>query len=273
MTSNPTSSPRIFAVLTVYRRPQTLLRQLAALAEQTLPPTEVAVWENGPWPAAVPHGTRRNRLPGNFVLRHVGTGDNQGVWPRFEQVPETPCDLMLVLDDDTIPGPRWLEACAAAYQQRPGCYAAAGFRFPVPNILSKVCYGWPEATPTLTQIDWPGHSWLFDMQVAEAFRARRSDMRASLTAGEDMHLAYVVQQLGQGCWSMPHPAADISCWGSTDGRRLGSDAVAVHRQRGQQARFVRAFNYYRWLGWQFLSEMSSAKPDDRVEHLSPVAPV
>lgn len=231
----------MIAILNTYQRPQMLTSQIEAIKGQTVK-TEIVIYRNDDWPEDFPYQT-------------FGRIGNYGVWPRFSLpvAEQLDSEFYLVLDDDTIPGKKWVECCLNAYQDKPGVYCASGFVFLTPdygldNWSQKRQIGWIDPRPTIQRVDWPGHSWFFDRQVAEKFSEIPPYTNYS-TCGEDIHLAFCAQKLGQDCWVLPQMSKE-TC-GSLYGKQ-GNDLVALWRQPGQRQRMSECINAYRFAGWKWM---------------------
>jgi GT2 family glycosyltransferase len=72
----------ITVILTKYKRPHLLENQFISLRNQTLKPDEILVCDN--------------------------SLQNLGVWARFSMALNAKSDFVCVIDDDTIPGIKWL---------------------------------------------------------------------------------------------------------------------------------------------------------------------
>jgi hypothetical protein len=234
----------IGVILNTYKRPETFRKQLEAVRNQTKAPDKVIVWRND----------------GNFPddlfkdVDYVKASRNMGVWARLGLARDLKTDFICVLDDDTIPGPKWFELCYSLYQQRPSLYCAHGFRFKhddfftEKNFHDRDQFGYFNNKPEPTEIDWGGHGLFFDRSVLlKSLSVERVDTD---TAGEDAHLAYSAQLIGQSCYVTPYDAQDKSSWGSLNAEK-GNDKNATHRVLGQRKKMIKALNYYKSKGWEF----------------------
>lgn len=150
----------ITVVMSLYKRPEVLLEQLEAVENQTLKPKEIILFQdriNGYYQVELSEEIKRR-----FSKVHICT-ENVGVWGRFQYAKEeASCPYVCVLDDDTIPGKRWLENCHIHMNQEEAVYGTIGI------ILNKNHYypggramriGWGAPRQRITEVDFAGHIW------------------------------------------------------------------------------------------------------------------
>src|SRR5437016_2825649 len=106
--------PDVTVILTAYRRPSLLADQLASIRAQTEPPCEVWLWANEP------DETLRQTIERLEFDRVVTCSTNAHVHARFALALTAPTSFVAIFDDDTFPGPRWLENCHATFERSPG---------------------------------------------------------------------------------------------------------------------------------------------------------
>lgn len=241
--------PRITVVLNVYKRSNNFGNQIQAIMAQTLQPCEVLVWENGT--EHVPNEFREGLL----ITR---SAKNFGVWARFAHALNASGDYICVFDDDTIPGERWLENCYHTILETPGLLGTRGVIFDNPNAYSMHhdvgVYGPNEITQ---QVDIVGHSWFFKKSWLATFWGSFDVRFQEDIAGEDIHFSYVLQQhLGLPTLVPPHPATDLSLWGSNPelARILGAGRESISQSSDSLKRFENALQHYRKLGFKTISE-------------------
>ena len=124
--------PRISVLLTTHKRPY-LPQQLAAIRAQTISPERVMIWHDGPLPRP------RRRAP------IVASSHNLGVWPRFLFCMDFDTEYVCVFDDDTIPGPRWLENCVGHHGPARGADRHGGNHLSQGTRKNRQMYGWARA--------------------------------------------------------------------------------------------------------------------------------
>jgi len=236
------SDPIIGVVLGTHRRLQYLHEQLKAVREQTVPPALIHVWHDGALP------------PPKLRIPVVSTNQSLGVWGRFYYACSLEADFICVFDDDTIPGPRWLENCINTFDRHDALVGAAGVCFPQGDRSKRIAYGWRCPSAEAVPVDIAGHCWFLPADWLRHF-SREPKPPGIWTAGEDYHLSFIVQKyLGRSTVAAPHPAKNRSLWGSLKGYRYGNDRAALYTKPGEMAKKRRVHEYYRARGWRLLCD-------------------
>jgi hypothetical protein len=243
----------ISVLIATHKRLHCLPEQLQAVRAQTVPPERVAIWHDGPLPAP--------KAP----VPVVASTHNLGVWPRFLFCLDFDTEYVCVLDDDTIPGPRWLENCLTTMALHEGLIGAAGILFPNGTRRGRQMVGWRAPSWEVRRVDIIGHCWFFrrDWLRHYAFEPRPKGIK---TAGEDYHFSVSLQKhLGLGSYTAPHPPDDQSFWGSTQGMRFGNDKNALYRMHGEEEKKCIVHDFYRAGGWKLLCELGDWQTLSRPE--------
>ena len=135
----------IAVLLNVFKRAEYLDIQLKALEEQTVKPISIYVWQNEG--DIIPE-----HLKQKFILAECSI--NLGVWARFSFALNINADYICILDDDTIPGNRWLENCLNTVKKYNGLLGTRGIRFRSKKKYSPFDhYGW--GNPNKANIESP----------------------------------------------------------------------------------------------------------------------
>lgn len=245
---------KVSVVLNVYKRSEHFSAQIEALLEQSVTPFEILVWENG-----------EERVPDEYRDRVTVTRSekNLGVWARFSYALNAKGDYILMLDDDTVPGRRWIENCLSTILLSPGLLGTRGLRFATRHSYAGYSeLGLYAPNELVERVDIVGHAWFFKRELLGAFWAEYSNRFPEDLSGEDIHFSYAIQKvLGQGTFVPPHPADNQELWGSHPAiaRTLGSDDAAISSSKGALGKFERALKHYVSLGFQLVpkSDLSS----------------
>jgi hypothetical protein len=248
------ANPSITVVLNVYKRAEVFDQQLRAIRNQSIPPCEILVWENGT--ERVPDEIR----DGLIITR---AGKNFGVWARFAYALNAKGEFICVFDDDTIPGERWLENCIATMKSTPGLLGTRGVIFDSPLAYSMHRDVGVYVPNTVTeQVDIVGHSWFFRKIWLSQFWGSFDVRFPGDMVGEDIHFSFTMQKfLNLPTLVPPHPPQDVSLWGSNPelARRFGGGEEAISRSSESLKGFESALQHYRKLGFKTLSESSEHK--------------
>jgi len=217
----------ITVILNGYLRPEYLQTQITAIRQQTVQPDEIWLWTN--WHEegegfkdvdlneldVCVHSSRNFKFHGRFTL---------GLLARTEYV--------AFFDDDTIPGPKWLENCLECHNEERGIIGGVGI------VLNSGTYGdhrrvgWPTPSPDKQYADLVGHAWF--MAKSSLYYLWFRDP-ISLDNGEDIQLSFFAQKFGfLPTYCPPHPPDDKDMWSSLAGDTLGVDNKSESISNGEK---------------------------------------
>jgi len=240
---------KVSVVLNVYKRSSVFKDQLNAIKKQTVSPLEILVWENG-------NETVPPELRDGLIIARAN--HNFGVWARFAYALNASGDFIFVLDDDTIPGKRWVENCLQTIKETPGLLGARGVIFD-----NKYSYSMNQdvgiymPNEETTQVDIVGHSWFFKKEWLYKFWSYADKKFENELAGEDIHFAYVMQKsLGLPTLVPRHPIQDMNLWGADPklSKLYGSGSESISVSPSSLNKFENALKHYRSIGFVTLVE-------------------
>lgn len=171
----------VTVLLTVFKR-DTLDLQLEALKKQSVQPKEIVVY----------HDCDFQKIPKRRLVREgyqvVENSFNTRYIGRFAYLINAPTTWLAVLDDDLIPGPKWLENYLGQAQKLDGIVGGMG-RIGRTNPLRSELFQPEDAglrpSPVIT--DYAGQCWVFSKHLLfEMF----SIPPVTYMTGEDMHLCF-----------------------------------------------------------------------------------
>lgn len=208
-------------VLNCYRRTRWLNEQISAVENQSHKVSNIFGWRNA-----------SDQLPSEDNVKKMifaNCNMNLGVWSRFAYALNSRADFVCVLDDDTIPGERWIENCLKNFEEQPGLYGTVGVLFGDSHYswdnLRRVGWCWPHEQRI--QVDIVGHSWFFPREYLSVFWRELPSDDTPHIVGEDIHFSHMIQKYTNAAtYVPPHPKDDKSLWGSTKGNEYG------HSQEG-----------------------------------------
>lgn len=245
----------ITAILTVYRRPYTLVEQLNAIRNQSVPPR--AIWAF----AQEPSEETVTRLAGLGLDRVICCDPNSYYHLRFAVAMAVQTQFACIFDDDAIPGNRWFENCLQSMQRAPGILGTHGTTYiDLHAYYNRSLAGWRSPSDETLRVDYVGQVWFLRPRwIGYLFQ----EPLATGTNAEDIELGARAARLGGvASFVPPHPANDRSLWGCIDGLRYGEDAAAsYHRPGFADERFQILHGEVR-AGWRplCLSEPSNREP-------------
>lgn len=219
------SSAKVSVVLNYYRRPHSIKKQFEAIKAQTVQPEEILIWQNkGDMPDFMPLNPDIQSSCATAV-----SNKNWGVWSRFSYALNAKSDFICMFDDDTIPGPLWLENCIKTYEEERAVLGTIGVIFNDLDYMSYDRWGWANPNEKKEKVDIVGHSWFFDRETLGCFW-RDAEVPLHDLSGEDIHLSYAAKKhLDINTYVPKHPKDCPDMWGSNpgDANILGVDRVAI----------------------------------------------
>jgi hypothetical protein len=211
----------VTVILNGYKRPHRLAEQYDSAQSQSIPPKNIMYWQN-----TIPDITY-DRYTVTQCVSAV-CNENLGVWSRFAYALNARTNWVCILDDDTIPGNRWLENCLNTHETCPGLLGTIGVFFSDGKYTNGVRVGWDNPNPNPVKVDIVGHSWFFHRDLLSVFWRELPPLNQTPFVGEDIHFSHMIQKYtNQSTWVPPHPPDDHSLWGSLKGWQYGDDGLAT----------------------------------------------
>lgn len=215
-------------VLNGYKRQYTLAKQIQSIKEQSYPIEKILYFNL--------KSREKQFTPDYDLLEREGvefadTSHDYGVWGRFTFALNAKTDFVCIMDDDIIPGGKYIENCVLSYEKKPGIYGAMGsvFKFKEKRMEN---YGWQGINNTdVTQVNYVYQTWFMPREALHAFwsEMRPEDLTQNRGCGEDINLTLMAKKvLGLKTYVVPHPAENPEYWGNTIGDQYGKDEFAIH---------------------------------------------
>lgn len=203
----------VTVILNAYRRPQNLQQQLKAIKNQSIKPDQVWLWINY-------HSDFFEKEPDLSGFDRIISNDfNWKYFGRFSIAMMSQTHYIALFDDDTIPGPRWLENAINTNKDTNGVIGGVGLvQHDKVNYMNHTRYGWPSGNKDVVRVDLVGHAWLF---TKDHLRCFWSEEPMTYETAEDMHLSFTCQKHGFDTFVPPHSDLDMSS--SLFGYQLGID--------------------------------------------------
>lgn len=231
----------VTVILNGYKR-NNLREQVDAIDKQTYPVEEIFYWQNTVDGFQYDEDTYSN-------LNSALSNYNYGVWARFAYALNARTDYVCVIDDDTIPGTRWIENCVNTYENYPGLLGGIGLWFKNKNYELEILedgsvakFGWQVNIPEPVQVDIVGHSWFFARDLLSVFWREIPERHWTMLCGEDIHFSHMLQKYTNlKTWVPPHPPEDTSLWSSLKAIQYGGDHLATANttvQTGEMAKYL-----------------------------------
>ena len=246
----------ITCVCNLYKRPESLIRQLDALEHQSLKPKSIILYQDGINAAKYEVKLNDNLLEHFDAYRKADS--NTGVWPRFRFAKETAkTKYVCVFDDDTIPGERWLENCMTRMLEHEdeGIYGTNGIMMTDDHTYPRGGYfpvGWKNPVRDCTQVDFVGHSWFFKKEYLDYMFDGTEKFQELKYVAEDMCLSVKAKEHGVKTYVPPHPVDDTGVWGSIPifGNIFGNAIEALSFSQDNLSLMQNAVAMYKESGWK-----------------------
>lgn len=198
----------VSAVLNLYKRPHVFKQQYEALINQSVPPDEILVWRN--------NGSDLSEFNPEILekCKFADSNENWGVWSRYAYALNSKSDYIILLDDDTICAPKFIENCLKIQEGEKCILGSIGVRFHDLEYQSYERYGWANPNEEKVLVDIVGHSSFFPRSCLGSFWCEVPVPSHNLS-GEDIHMSYAAQKyLGLKTYAAPHPPLNLDIWGS-----------------------------------------------------------
>lgn len=241
----------VTAICTLYKRPESLVKQVQALEKQSLCPKEIFLFQDG---IAEYYNiqileTLRNKFANIRIAEK-----NMGVWERFRFAQEAKTPYVCVFDDDTIPGDSWLENCHFQMMKRRGIYGTNGIvmtnqtSYPIGGHFS---VGWKGPVSECTEVDFVGHSWFMEKICLNYMLEGTEKFQNFKYVSEDMCLSVKAKEQGVRTFVPPHPTSDKSLWGSAPlfGNVFGRSVEALSFNMNNLENMKKAIKMFETEGW------------------------
>ena len=263
----------ISVVLTLYKRPEMLLRQLEAVENQTIKPKEIFLFQDH-----ISNGIYTIELEEEIKKRFTAIricSENVGVGGRFVYANEVAtCPYVAVFDDDTIPGKRWFENCMSHMEKKEAIYATIGV-----GLQQNADYpnkgffrvGWGEPCDEAVEVDFGCHAWFVKREYLEPMAEENCVFRKKYThVGEDAYLSFSNwKRNGISTIVPPHIVGQEEFWGSDvkTGLVVGQSSVAVSLNPNNLRSMTEMIKDYKADGWETLAFRKKEYFDELVEKM------
>jgi len=208
----------VTVILCGYRRFYHLDEQLEAIKSQTIKPKEIWLWHNHYEES--PHKFPKEVEYPDDLDVVVYSSRNFKFIGRWGLAMFSRSKYIAMFDDDTIPGPKYIEHILKCMKTHPGLYVGVG----ITSFPGKRRIGWVNSHPRIERVDFGGHSWILEKDLAHWFWR---EPPYNWGNGEDIHLSYMLQKYAKtNTYVSPHPREDKSVWSSLKGNRYGGDPRA-----------------------------------------------
>lgn len=219
----------ITAILTCYKRPHLLLKQIEALKVQSVPPKDIWVWINRP-----EEGEGFEEHLSLKELEKSGakvflSNHNWKFYGRFAAAMLVDTEYVAIFDDDTFPGKDWFSNCLQTMSKKEGILGGVGCVLPGDRYYGHHRIGWSNPNEEIEEVDLVGHAWFFKREWLQYLWREKPQTWEN---GEDIQFSYMAQKYGGvKTYVPPHPRDKPEMFSSLKGMEYGVDEVATSNQR------------------------------------------
>lgn len=249
-----TTSFDVTVILTTFKKPDALAKQLDAIQSQTLKPKEVFLFQDG----------INENYTINFEKSFLNKFNdvkispvNVGVWERFRYAKTAKSEYVCIFDDDTIPGIKWLENCHYHMIHNEGIYGTVGIVLTKPEKYPYDGFfrvGWHRPCSILAKVDFVGHSWFLKKEYLNYMFDGTEKYQKYKYAAEDMCLSFKAKEHNIETFVPPHPYYDLELWGSKPkyGYRFGQASTAISQNYDNCINMRDALMQFIGDGWELI---------------------
>jgi len=217
----------ITVILTAWRRTH-LQKQLEHVLYQTKKPYQIWIYQNeSHLNIKIPDLVKKE-----YNISLIQSKDiNFKFHGRFVLPLLCDTEYAAIFDDDTMPGPKWLQNCLDT-SKRHNCIVGANGRTMKPGFETAggqhmLAFGDGSPVDEEIEVDFVGHCWFFKTEWCKNMWI---DRPYSWDNGEDIHFAAACQIYeGVKCFVPRMPANDMTLWGDLE-PYLGSDEHATWKK-------------------------------------------
>jgi hypothetical protein len=247
---------QITVILSGYKRAYTIEEQYNAIKNQTVKDVDIFYWVNLTSDSV--------NIPQQIIndTHSIISNTNFGVWGRFALALNAITPYICIIDDDTIPGTKWLENCLNTFQTHQGVLTTRGVianpeherKYPLPE--SYTAHGWCKPNKEILRVDMGCHCWFFPKEILRGFWLEMPQ-HIPMNYGEDMHLSYVAQKhFNLNTYIPPHPEDDLELWGSQPetASKYGTDIAAISWNPEANSGMNQYWSFIRNNGYKIIAE-------------------
>lgn len=217
----------VTVILNGFKRQATLAEQIQSLKAQSYPIDKIMYWN---LKSDNPQFQPDYGLLVREAIEYAETSHDYGVWGRFTFALNATTDFVCIMDDDIVPGRRYIENCLNSYEKQPGIYGTLGTCFI--KAGGGTTYGWREVKNSEPkQVNYLYQTWFMPREVIHVFWSEliSEHLTKRRHIGEDIHLSLMARKyLGLKSYVVPHPANNKEFWGNITDVKYGLDEFAVH---------------------------------------------
>lgn len=235
----------ITTIIQIYKRPNYLQEQIEAVKNQTVKSDKIVIVHN--------EGEIKFKYPKDIQL--VYANPNLKFHLRYAVGLLMNTEYISMLDDDTIPQPRWYENCIETIKKH-NCICVTNGRIVDRKNKTQYGPGWSNPSNNERLVDFGGHALFFKKST---LKYMWYDEIIEYNTGEDIQLSANAQIYGNiPTYVPPHPRENKNLWGADPEKSMkyGCDEMSswiVNKETHNSERF-KLFDEYVKKGWKLVLE-------------------
>lgn len=193
-----------------------------ALRNQTIQPNKIIVYYTKP--------TKDFIVPFIDNVDFIVAEEDHGLPSRFAIGLITKTNYLCIMDDDMVPGNKWLEICLDLIKKENAVICGYGMKYnnSMSDLNARRFGDHGESNEKPEQVDVGGHSWFMKKEWLKYFWMEDPiDWKVS----DDIHFAYTLKKYGNlKIIVSPHPVSDKTIWSNTM-LELGMGTRSLHARK------------------------------------------
>lgn len=189
-------------------------------------------------------------LRDKYGFEHIHSHKNMKFHGRFALPLLLDTEYTVILDDDTLPNPKWLEKCVSLCSSN-NCVVGGNGRIvlvhPQFDVYDELCVDDPASD---TEVDYVGHCWFFRTEWIRHFW---SFPQPTFQTGEDISFCAALK-IAAGIRSFVSGKAKWEEIGDSDRRKYGTDTNSSYTTESGKIRRDVVFPWWRERGWKLRME-------------------
>lgn len=231
----------VSVILTAWKR-NSIEEQLRRLyAQSIVNDMEVYVWQND-------SHIDISDFKSKYQFHHIHSSKNFKFHGRFSLPLLLNTEYSVILDDDTLPNPKWLEKCVSLCSEQ-NCIVGGNGRVVHPDYKTydEICVDDPAQD---TEVDYVGHCWFFKTEWAREFWKFK---QPTFETGEDISFCAALK-IAKGIRSVVSGKSNWDEIGDSDRRKYGTDSNSSYTNESGRIRRDVVFPWWRDRGWKLIME-------------------
>ena len=234
----------ITTVLTVFNRHSYLESQIESIKDQTIDSDIFLIWRN----------ELKYNLEYPAIIYRNESNHFNSLYGRFYNSLHVTSPYVFVVDDDIMPGKRYLERCIEFSQKNNDrvvvCTYGVNFKEGETEYNVSSRYNPDVFLSKPTQVHMGGQGWFMKTELLKHFLYQPP---IDLSTGEDLHFSFCLYKNNIPIYVLDKDKKDNSTWQDLELGKRGSDDKAQWRYLNHKPARDKLVSKYASLGWEFVN--------------------